>query len=175
VTKHTHIYIYISIFCIIRVRSAAVVNIPHNLHSSILHQRKLFDARLKTPLWKLKYRNMLTQRIIAHWNIFIQEKKVFYAVSCFWYCEILQRQSNINFFCLHFNVTPKQNKIIFFHSNTSAITLFIRTRLDERRSQWPRCLTFWHRNFKIFLVYPVCKMWIIQEPKKLALWNKRNF
>ena len=25
------------------------------------------------------------------------------------------------------------------------------------------------------LANPVCKMWIIQEPKKVALWNKRHF
>jgi hypothetical protein len=25
------------------------------------------------------------------------------------------------------------------------------------------------------LAHPVCKMRIIQEPKKVALWNKRNF
>jgi hypothetical protein len=25
-----------------------------------------------------------------------------------------------------------------------------------------------------FLAHPVCKMWIIQEPKKVALWNKRH-
>jgi hypothetical protein len=31
-------------------------------------------------------------------------------------------------------------------------------------------LTFWHPNFLIFLAHPVCKMWIIQEPKKVALW-----
>jgi hypothetical protein len=24
--------------------------------------------------------------------------------------------------------------------------------------------------FKFFLAHPVCKMWIIQEPKKVALW-----
>jgi hypothetical protein len=31
-------------------------------------------------------------------------------------------------------------------------------------------------NFYIqILAQPVCKMWIIQEPKKLALWNKRQF
>jgi hypothetical protein len=29
--------------------------------------------------------------------------------------------------------------------------------------------------FLIFLAHPVCKMWIIQEPKKVALWNKRHF
>jgi hypothetical protein len=25
------------------------------------------------------------------------------------------------------------------------------------------------------LAHPVCKMWIIHEPKKVALWNKRHF
>jgi len=25
------------------------------------------------------------------------------------------------------------------------------------------------------LAHPVCKMWIIQEPKKVKLWNKRHF
>jgi hypothetical protein len=47
---------------------------------------------------------------------------------------------------------------------------------------WPPCqeagriiLTFWHRNFFNFLVHPVYKMWIIQEPKKVALWNERHF
>jgi hypothetical protein len=27
----------------------------------------------------------------------------------------------------------------------------------------------------LILAHPVCKMWIIQEPKKLALWNKQHF
>ena len=25
------------------------------------------------------------------------------------------------------------------------------------------------------MAHPVCKMWIIQEPKKVALWNKWHF
>jgi hypothetical protein len=29
-------------------------------------------------------------------------------------------------------------------------------------------------EFFYFLAHPVCKMWI-QEPKKVALWNKRHF
>jgi len=37
-------------------------------------------------------------------------------------------------------------------------------------------LTFWSRNFTFkFLAHPVGKMRIIQEPKKVALWNKRHF
>jgi hypothetical protein len=55
-------------------------------------------------------------------------------------------------------------------------------RLPRLWSQWKSspgvpwwALTFWHRNFLNFFSTPVCKMWIIQEPKKVALWNKRNF
>jgi hypothetical protein len=36
-------------------------------------------------------------------------------------------------------------------------------------------LTLWRRNFFLILAHPVCKMWILQEPKKVALWNKRHF
>jgi hypothetical protein len=33
-------------------------------------------------------------------------------------------------------------------------------------------------NLKFYIqiiAHPVCKMWIIQEPEKVALWNKRHF
>ena len=39
----------------------------------------------------------------------------------------------------------------------------------------------WHINplapelFFLILAHPVYKMWIIQEPNKLALWNKLHF
>jgi hypothetical protein len=36
-------------------------------------------------------------------------------------------------------------------------------------------LTLWRRNFLLNLAHPVYKMWITQEPKKIALWNKRHF
>ena len=36
-------------------------------------------------------------------------------------------------------------------------------------------LTLWRRNFLLNFSTPVFKMWIIQEPKKVALWNKRHF
>jgi hypothetical protein len=37
-------------------------------------------------------------------------------------------------------------------------------------------LTFWRRNyFFLILAHPVYKMWIIQEPNSLKLWNKRHF
>ena len=37
-------------------------------------------------------------------------------------------------------------------------------------------LTFWRRNyFFLILEHPVYKMWIIQEPNMLELWNKLYF
>ena len=38
-----------------------------------------------------------------------------------------------------------------------------------------RTLTFWRRNFFLILAHPVYKMWIIQEPNMLGLWNKLHF
>ena len=39
-----------------------------------------------------------------------------------------------------------------------------------------RVSTFWRRNFFFqILAHPVFKMWVIQKPKKVALWNKRHF
>jgi hypothetical protein len=35
--------------------------------------------------------------------------------------------------------------------------------------------TFWSRNFLLNFSTPCNKMWIIQEPKKVALLNKRHF
>ena len=36
-------------------------------------------------------------------------------------------------------------------------------------------LTFWRRTFFQILAHPVFKMWVIQKPSKVALWNKRHF
>ena len=36
-------------------------------------------------------------------------------------------------------------------------------------------LTFWRRNYFLILAHPVYKMWIIQEPNTLELWNKLHF
>ena len=37
-------------------------------------------------------------------------------------------------------------------------------------------LTFWRRTFFFqILAHPVFKMWVIQKPNKVALWNKRHF
>ena len=45
----------------------------------------------------------------------------------------------------------------------------------------PKCSTRTYNNpltpelFFLILAHPVYKMWIIQEPNKLALWNKLHF
>ena len=36
-------------------------------------------------------------------------------------------------------------------------------------------LTFWRRNYFLNFSTPVYKMWIIQEPNTLVLWNKLHF
>ena len=36
-------------------------------------------------------------------------------------------------------------------------------------------LTFWRRNLFLILAHSVYKMWIIQEPNTLELWNKLHF
>ena len=36
-------------------------------------------------------------------------------------------------------------------------------------------LTFWRRNYFLILAHAVYKMWIIQEPNMLELWNKLHF
>jgi hypothetical protein len=36
-------------------------------------------------------------------------------------------------------------------------------------------LTLWRQSFFKIFAHPVFKMWIIQEPNEVELWNKRNF
>jgi hypothetical protein len=43
-----------------------------------------------------------------------------------------------------------------------------------RESQM-KTLTFWRRIFFLILALPVYKMWIIQEPNILELWNELHF
>ena len=47
-----------------------------------------------------------------------------------------------------------------------------RNNYDQDRAS---SLTFWGRNFFLILAHPVYKMWIIQEPNTLQLWNKLYF
>ena len=40
---------------------------------------------------------------------------------------------------------------------------------------WRNSLTFWRRIFFLILAHSVFKMWVMQKPNKVALWNKRHF
>ena len=55
-----------------------------------------------------------------------------------------------------------------FLSPNSQWTLIISTVHDGS-------LTFWRRIFSLILAHSVFKMWVIQKPNKVALWNKRHF
>ena len=56
--------------------------------------------------------------------------------------------------------------------NTSSINFFINMTVNF----WNWKLTFWRQNyFLLILAHSVCKMWIIQEPNMLELWNKLHF
>ena len=53
----------------------------------------------------------------------------------------------------------------------------MRTKTGPNPFNFPsETLTFWRRNdFFLILAHPVYKMWIIQEPNTLELWNKLHF
>jgi hypothetical protein len=46
---------------------------------------------------------------------------------------------------------------------------------EEKLAFLSRRLNFWRRILFLILAHPVYKMWIIQEPNTLELWNKRHF
>ena len=54
------------------------------------------------------------------------------------------------------------------------IMFFMITNIYNKKTKGPT-LTFRRRNFLLNFSTPVFKMWIIQEPKKVAFWNKRHF
>ena len=67
------------------------------------------------------------------------------------------------------------------HTFTATVRLWVTSvaywDFQQRKSiVRPFSLTFWRRNyFFLILAHPVHKMWIIQEPNMLELWNKLHF
>jgi len=55
------------------------------------------------------------------------------------------------------------------------MSLFIKFYFTSSMLNMFRTLTFWHRNYFFNFSTPVYKMWIIQEPNTLELWNKLHF
>jgi hypothetical protein len=58
---------------------------------------------------------------------------------------------------------PIHDRVLFYQSSCYSC------------SQLQSSLAIWRRNFLLILAHPVFKTWIIQEPNKVALWNKRHF
>jgi len=67
-------------------------------------------------------------------------------------------------------VTSPNNQYFSFYSGYLRLSV-VRATTIETLSY----LTLWRRNFLLNFSTPVFKMWIIQEPNKVALWNKRHF
>jgi len=78
---------------------------------------------------------------------------------------------SIRHFPLHFSRASPYATRFRFHSTTRGCASF-----NCQAQIYQVCLTFWRRNyfFKI-LAHPLYKMWIIQEPNSLDLWNKLHF
>ena len=55
------------------------------------------------------------------------------------------------------------------HPVAGVVTRYISTDCEEFT------LTFWRRIIFQILAHSVFKMWVIQKPNKVALWNKRHF
>ena len=54
--------------------------------------------------------------------------------------------------------------------------VYVTFEIESTTSKHPRCvLTFWRRIYFLILAHPVYKMWIIQKPNTLELWNKLHF
>ena len=68
-----------------------------------------------------------------------------------------------------------QIAILSVSSCNSEVRCLVRQPLCIRPPSSTICLTFWRRNYSLNFSTPVYKMWIIQEPNTLELWNKLNF
>ena len=62
----------------------------------------------------------------------------------------------------------------FEHMCSKHVEAWSKLIIKFSASSW---LTLWRRDYFFFLIlaHPVYKMWIVQEPNKLALWNKLHF
>jgi hypothetical protein len=76
--------------------------------------------------------------------------------------------------CLSSSPSSYQHQDQKFHPKASPPTLILKLRHNAVFHML--ALTFWRRTFFFqILAHPVFKMWVIQKPNKVALWNKRHF
>ena len=65
---------------------------------------------------------------------------------------------------------------LLWNTSPPSVTLVWQpTRFSHAITLHNSVLTLWRRIFFSNLAHPVFKMWVIQKPNKVALWNKRHF
>jgi hypothetical protein len=86
-------------------------------------------------------------------------------------CQILLNKSNWTYtcscYCSKWGYVTSHNQQTNKKKNEAPYVICIKGNIYF--------LTSWHRNFNLNFSTPVCKMWITQGPKKVALWNKWHF
>ena len=68
----------------------------------------------------------------------------------------------------------KTCSVMYKLSNTNGKILIHLSAITQRQNIIKIELTLWRQNILKILAHSVFKMWILQETKKIALWNKRH-
>ena len=87
---------------------------------------------------------------------------------------ILMRETGLPLMCRWFWINFRVIRRSLDYISTKLCGCF-RISSSRQPSSSPRSLTFWSRNYFLKFSTPVYKVWIIQEPNKLELWNKLHF
>ena len=133
--------------------------------------RPVFVLNVIRPMWCLK-----------PVRLFQPSSRVICMQNCFWSVYYVISQYYITLFTIHM-----QPDIYIILGVGLEFWLFIDVvssmHVICRRLCWKNCLsslifTFFNHlapEFSLkFLAHPVFKIWVLQEPKKVALWNKRH-
>jgi hypothetical protein len=95
---------------------------------------------------------------------------------------IKHKQNNCNMIFCRWHVESRcvnnsnWNECVFGSSRHSRVQMWsISLKISQYIWQHNIAQPFSAGIFFLILAHPVCKLWIIQEPKKVALWNKRHF
>ena len=108
-------------------------------------------------LWPVRHYCIFSHYLI---NGTIFEKKKYWTQNVLIFCIIL----------FEISLIPRKIKRDIITNVHTSISVFMYST-----GYSCQILTFWRRNYFFNLSTPVYKMWIIQEPNKLELWNKLHF
>ena len=138
-----------------------------------LLERALVQKGLLCRWWWWWYFNLY---IFRHYYFPIQHRSVFKITTECVYCAV----RNERLYIIHVKDHPliKRNLTDLLKKRVISFSASLNTNSSRyRRSVLSiSILTFWRRNYFFFnFSTPVYKMWIIQEPNTLELWNKLHF